>query len=191
MSQSHIAEQMEEQLENYEKDTVKLAGKAAVKTGSKIFAFFIVKPTAGSLATLKDFLNDKTKKSQVSIKDLTANGESIKDLEITDENIKAFEPVAKKYGIKYSLKEIQPTPEEVERNPEVQPKYMVFFKAKDESVMKAAISEFSERELAKKQKKRNKVQKPKKDVKKEIAKNKKIIDSRPKSPLNKNKNKER
>jgi len=191
MSQSHIAEQMEEQLEKYEKDTAKLAGKAAMKTGSKIFDFFIAKPTAGELATLKDFPNDKTEKSQVSIKDLTANGESIKDLEITDENIKVFEPIARKYGIKYSLKEIRPTPEELEKDPKAPSKYMVFFKAKDESVMKAAISEFSERELAKNQKKKKKIQKQKKDVKKEIAKNKEIIDGRPKSPLNKNRNKER
>ncbi len=207
MSNSHIAEQMEEQLEGYEKDTAKLAGKTAIKAGNKLFAFFIVKPTAKGLTALKDTIDSKTEKSKVSIKDLTANGETVKDLEITDENIKAFDPIARKYGIKYSLKEITPSKEELQKDPNTssgahgravaegndQPKYMVFFKAKDESVMKAALTEFSEKELAKKEKKKTKekTKNPKKDVKKEVAKKKEIIDSRPKNPLNKNKNKER
>ena len=188
---SHIAEQMEEQLEIYEKDALKLTGKTAVKAGGKIFGFFLVKPTAKGLTALKDYMGEKCEKSQVSIKELTADGESVKDLEITDENIKAFEPVAKKYGIKYSLKEIAPSAEELQTNPKTLPKYIVLFKAKDESVMKAALTEFSEKELAKKEKKQLRTPKAKKDVRKEIDKNKKIIDSRPKNPMNKNKNKER
>jgi len=191
MSQSNLAEQMEEQLEGYEKNTAKLAGKTAVKAGFKIFGFFIAKPTAAALSALKTAIGSKTEKSKVTVKDLTAGGESVKDLEITDANIKAFEPAARKYGIKYALKEISPSTEELKADPKTPPKYMVFFKAKDESVMKAALTEFSEKQLAKKDKKKGKVKSPKKDVKKEIAKNKAIIDSRPKNPHQKNKNKER
>jgi hypothetical protein len=56
--------------------------------------------------------------------------------------------------------------------------------------MKAALSEFSANELAKKEKQKQKAP-IKKDIKKAIAKFKEIIESRPKNPLNKNKYKER
>ncbi len=191
MSQSHIAEQMEEQLELYEKDTAKLAGKTAVKAGYKIFGFFIAKPTAAALAALKNVIDSKTGKSKVTVKDLTAGGESVKDLEITDANIKAFEPIARKYGIKYALKELSPSAEELKADPKTPPKYMVFFKAKDESVMKAALTEFSQKQLAKKEKRKAKTKSPKIDVHKKVAKNKEVIDNMPKNPRNKNKNKER
>jgi len=188
---AQVAEQFEDQLEIYEKDAVKLTGKTAMKAGGKIFAFVIAKPTAKGLAALKNAINEKTEKSLVSLKDLQANGETVKDLEITDENIKAFEPVAKKYGIKYSLHEITPSPEALKENPKTPLKYMVFFKAKDESVMKAALTEFSAMQQDKRKKKQLQEQKTKTDVKKKIAKNKEIIDSRPKNTINKNKNKER
>jgi hypothetical protein len=180
MSHSQVAEQLEEQLELYEKDTAKIAGKTALKAGGKIFGFFITKPTAAALAALKDTISTKADKSKVTIKDLTANGESVKDLEITDANIRAFEPIARKYGIKYALKELK-------SDPKTLPKYMVFFKAKDESVMKVALTEFSEKQLARKEKKKS----VKKDVKKEVGRFKEIIDARPKNPRNKNKSKER
>jgi hypothetical protein len=190
MSQSQVAEQLEEQLELYEKDTAKIAGKTALKAGGKIFAFFIAKPTAAALAALKDTVSAKTEKSKVTVRDLTANGESVKDLEITDANIKAFEPIARKYGIKYALKEITPSADELKANPKAPPKYMVFFKAKDESVMKAALTEFSKQQLNKK-KRKAKPKSPLSNVMEKIAKFKAFIDSRPKNPHQKNKNKER
>jgi folate-dependent tRNA-U54 methylase TrmFO/GidA len=127
MSQSHIAEQMEEQLQAYEKDTAKIASKTAIKVGNVIFGFFIVKPTAKGLSALKDLIADKTQKSKVVIEDLTDGGEMLKELEITDGNIKAFDPIARKYGIKYSLKEIIPSKEELQNDQKTPSKYMVFF----------------------------------------------------------------
>lgn len=58
--------------------------------------------------------------------------------------------MARKYGIDYSLKK------EVGAD---QPKYLVFFKAKDVDVMTAAFREYAEVELKKKQAKKPSVRK--------------------------------
>lgn len=197
MSNSNIAEQLEEKLEVYEKDAAKIAGKAALKAGLAIFGFALVNPTAKGLTKLKDKIKEMADKPEVNIKTLMKDGESVKDIEITDENIKAFEPIARKYGIKYSLKEVIPSKEDLDKakedDKESKPRYMIFFKAKDESVLKVALTEFSEQQNTKREKKQSKAKevRPKTDIKKEVAKNKAIIDSRPKNPLNKNKDKER
>lgn len=191
MSNSNIAEQLEEKLEVYEKDATKIAGKAALKAALAIFGFALVNPTAKGLTKLKDKIKEMADKPEVNIKTLMKDGESVKDIEITDENIKAFEPIARKYGIKYSLKEDLDKAKEDDK--ESKPRYMIFFKAKDESVLKVALTEFSEQQNTKREKKQSKAKevRPKTDIKKEVAKNKAIIDSRPKNPLNKNKDKER
>lgn len=197
MSNSNIAEQLEEKLEVYEKDATKIAGKAALKAGLAIFGFALVNPTAKGLTKLKDKIKEMADKPEVNIKTLMKDGESVKDIEITDENIKAFEPIARKYGIKYSLKEVISSKEDLDKakedDKESKPRYMIFFKAKDESVLKVALTEFSEQQNTKREKKQSKAKevRPKTDIKKEVAKNKAIIDSRPKNPLNKNKDKER
>ena len=64
----------------------------------------------------------------------------LSNIEITDNNIKAFEKVAKKYGIDFSLK----------RDKSVDPpRYFVFFKARDVDVMTAAFREFTGKTLNK------------------------------------------
>lgn len=178
-----IAEEMQ--------DKVTGVAKGMGKSALKIFAMAIGHATAAGLAKAGSTIGSKLEKTKISVKKLTANGESVKDLEITDANIKAFEPIARKYGIKYALKEISPSQDELKANPKALPKYIVFFKAKDESVLKAALTEFSQKQLAKKEKQKANDKRPKVNVNKKIAKNKEVIDSRPKNPLNKNKNKER
>lgn len=62
----------------------------------------------------------------------------VSSMEITDANIKAFEPVAKKYGIDYSLKKVKG---------EEPPRYLVFFKGRDVDVMTEAFKEFAVKKL--------------------------------------------
>lgn len=74
----------------------------------------------------------KPKEGQQSLKDLSKGG-SLSSVEITDDNIKAFDPVARKYNISYSLKK------DASVDP---PRWMVFFRANDRDAMTAAFTEF-------------------------------------------------
>lgn len=69
-----------------------------------------------------------------TIKKLTAQGMELSNIEITDNNIKSFDRVARKYGIDYSL---------MRDNSITPPRYLVFFKAKDVSVMTQAFKEYA------------------------------------------------
>ncbi len=79
-------------------------------------------------------------KGKQTVKQLTRQGAGVVNIEITDKNIKAFESVARKYGVDYALrKDIS----------EVPPKWLVFFKAKDTDALTAAFKEFSAKQLSK------------------------------------------
>ena len=57
-----------------------------------------------------------------TVKQLVGQNQGVSNIEITDSNIKAFERVARKYGVDYAVKKdhsVSP------------PKYLVFFKARD------------------------------------------------------------
>ena len=89
----------------------------------------------------KQTINDPVKKREPeqkqgkqTLKKLMQQGSEVTNIEITDNNIKSFDRVARKYGIDYSLKRDSSV------NP---PRYLVFFKAKDVDVMKAAFKEYA------------------------------------------------
>lgn len=83
---------------------------------------------------------DKEYHGKQSMKKLAQQNVQLSNIEITDNNIKAFEKVAKKYGIDFSLK----------RDKSVDPpRYFVFFKARDVDVMTAAFREFTGKTLNK------------------------------------------
>ena len=78
---------------------------------------------------------DKEYHGKQSLKKLTQQNIQLSNIEITDNNIKAFEKVAKKYVIDFSLK----------RDKSVDPpRYFVFFKARD-----VAFREFTGKTLNK------------------------------------------
>ncbi len=72
----------------------------------------------------------KEYKGKQTLKHLMKQNTGVSSMEITDANIKAFEPVAKKYGIDYSLKKVKG---------EEPPRYLVFFKGRDVDVMTEAF----------------------------------------------------
>ena len=61
-------------------------------------------------------------------------GGSLSSVEITNDNIKAFDPVARKYNVSYSLKR------DAASDP---PRWLVFFRSKDMDSMTAAFKEFT------------------------------------------------
>lgn len=88
---------------------------------------------------LKMFLDaQKQKKNQFAkgkqtLKELVGQNAGVTNIEVSEGNIKAFERVARKYGIDFALKKdksCQP------------PKYYVFFKARDMDAMTMAFKEF-------------------------------------------------
>ena len=83
---------------------------------------------------------DKEYHGKQSMKKLAQQNVQLSNIEITDNNIKAFEKVAKKYGIDFSLKR---------DNSVDPPRYFVFFKARDVDVMTAAFREFTGKTLNK------------------------------------------
>ena len=79
----------------------------------------------------------KSKEGRQSIKELSKGG-TLSSIEITDGNIKKFDPIARKYGIKYSLEKDKSS------DP---PRWMVFFQAKDVDAITAAFKEYSKKTI--------------------------------------------
>ena len=73
------------------------------------------------------------KQGKQSVKDLVGQNAGVSNIEITDGNIKSFERVAKKYHVDFAVKKDKTT------DP---PKYMVFFKARDEDVLTQAFKDY-------------------------------------------------
>ena len=80
----------------------------------------------------------KIYKGRQTLKNLMKQNTGVSSMEITDANIKAFEPIAKKYGLDYSLKKVKG---------EEPPRYLVFFKGRDVDVMTEAFKEFAAKQL--------------------------------------------
>lgn len=73
-----------------------------------------------------------------TMRELKKDGAQLIDVPISDKNIGAFDHIARKYELAYSLK----------MNAEVDPpKWYVFFRAKDENSMTAAFEEFTAKSL--------------------------------------------
>lgn len=122
-------------------------------TGGKVTARLLKQAMMRFLAAMEKEKAERTRKQQQtkgppdkeyhgkqSMKKLAQQNVQLSNIEITDNNIKAFEKVAKKYGIDFSLK----------RDKSVDPpRYFVFFKAKDVDVMTAAFREFTGKTLNK------------------------------------------
>jgi hypothetical protein len=112
------------------------------------------KLTANNLAkAMKVFLNGSKKvkqkmttpknysgKGQQTVKQLTKQGQGVSNIEVNDGNIKAFESVARKYGVDFAVKKDKT---------ETPPKYLVFFKARDADAITAAFKEFSAKQAKK------------------------------------------
>jgi hypothetical protein len=76
----------------------------------------------------------KAKQGQQSIKSLTKQGAALSDIEITGDNIGDFKRIARKYNVDFALKR---------DDSEAQPKWLVFFKAKDSDALMSAFKEYS------------------------------------------------
>lgn len=118
--------------EQTNEQTIALSFKAG-----KITAQLLQKALIKLLKVLKN-KTPKEYRGKQTLKQLMKQNTGVSNMEITDENIKAFEPIAKKYGIDYSLKKVKG---------EMPPRYLVFFKGRDVDVMTEAFREFTAKKL--------------------------------------------
>ena len=107
-----------------------------IKTG-KLTAEVLQKAMKAALAQAKKQIGKQPHGKQ-TLKQLIKQNTGVSNIEIADENIKAFEPIARKHGLDYSLKKIK------DENP---PRYLVFFKGRDIDVMTEAFREFTATQL--------------------------------------------
>jgi hypothetical protein len=91
-------------------------------------------------AALRQMRKAQDKPGRASFKQLSKGG-PVENIEITDGNIKTFEPIARKYGVRYKL---------VKDNSERPPRWLVFFRAKDSDALTAAFREFTAKTLQRK-----------------------------------------
>jgi len=92
------------------------------------------------------------KTGQKSIKTLTRDGSSIADVEISGDNIGSFKKIARKYNIDFALKKVVDSKSE-QNLPAQAPRWVVFFKSKDDRAIDSAFREYSKISLAQKPRK--------------------------------------
>ena len=76
-----------------------------------------------------------------TVKQLVGQNQGVSNIKIDDKSIRAFDRVARKYGVDYAVKKDRST---------TPPRYLVFFKARDVDALTAAFQEYSNRALQKK-----------------------------------------
>ena len=75
-----------------------------------------------------------------TVKQLVGQNQGISNIEITDPSIKAFEKIARKYGVDYAVKKDRSS------SP---PKYLIFFKGRDADALTAAFTEYTNKKVKK------------------------------------------
>jgi len=123
-------------------DQISEKNVALIIKGGKLTAKALAKAILAYLQGNKKraFSKSTSGKGKQTVKQLTKQGVGVSSIEITDKNIKAFESVARKYGIDFALKKDAS---------EIPPKWLVFFKGRDADALMAAFKEFSARQLKK------------------------------------------
>lgn len=69
-----------------------------------------------------------------TVKQLIGQNQGVSTVESNDPDIKAFERIARKYGVDYAIKKIK-TPDK--------PKFVIFFKARDADALTQAFNEYA------------------------------------------------
>ena len=101
------------------------AGKITAQTLAQAMQKFLNRTKSGKVK------GEKYEPGKISMKQLAAeSGGNVANIEITDKNIKAFDPIARKYGIRYKLMKAG------------NGRHYVFFNAKSTDAMTAAFKDF-------------------------------------------------
>ena len=85
-----------------------------------------------------------------TVKQLIGQNQGVSTVESNDPDIKAFDRIARKYGVDYAVKKIKTIDK---------PKYVIFFKARDSDALKQAFSEYADKVTTQKEHKPSVLQK--------------------------------
>ena len=122
--------------------TVKLSGKTVYQALKK-FVDNARKKLEQKNAQ-KSVKKDEKITGKQSVKDLIQQGQTLNSMDLSDDGIRDFFRIAKKYGIDFAV---------VKDTSGDQPKYVVFFKAKDIDVIEAVLREYAAKQMKKQEKK--------------------------------------
>lgn len=123
--------------------------KAALRVGTSMLCFLfrgVKNVTAKMLQfAIREYLKKsrELKHGEQPISKLTKHGSKLESIEITDQNIKAFERIAKRYSIDFSLEKDRFSKE---------PVHYVFFKSHDVEIMQRALIEYAHLKLHEREK---------------------------------------
>lgn len=79
---------------------------------------------------------DVTPHGKQTVKQLVGQNQGVTSIEIQDRSIKAFERIARKYGVDFAIKKVKG-----------ENKYLVFFKGRDMDALKSAFAEYTNQQL--------------------------------------------
>ncbi|MBQ9717193.1 MAG: PcfB family protein [Clostridia bacterium] len=101
-------------------------------------------------AAISQFLaHCKNKKTVIphgkqSVKQLIGQNQGVTSIESNDPDIKAFDKVARKYGVDYAVKKV--------RDDDGKSKYIIFFKGRDNDAVTSAFKEYTAKSMEKEKK---------------------------------------
>lgn len=75
-----------------------------------------------------------------SVKALIAQNQGVNNMDVSDKDLKGFEKIARKYNVDYAVRKTKGQP----------PKYLVFFKARDNDALIGAMQEYTRKKEYKK-----------------------------------------
>ena len=123
--------------EQIDEKTVALVWRGT-KFSSRVWANLLKKLLAGMKKNAAKVRGGTVHKGKMTVKQLLANGDAVSSVEITDQNIRAFEPVARKWGVDFALfRDDSVSP----------PKWTALFKSKQADAMLGAFKEYSAKML--------------------------------------------
>ncbi len=102
------------------------------------------------IAAIRKFLEHNKNKTAViphgkqTVKQLIGQNQGVTSIESNDPDIKAFDRVARKYGVDYAVKKV--------RDDDGKSKYIIFFKGRDNDAVTSAFKEYTAKFMEKEKK---------------------------------------
>lgn len=102
------------------------------------------------IAAIRKFLEHNKNKTAViphgkqTVKQLIGQNQGVTSIESNDPDIKAFDRVARKYGVDYAVKKV--------RDDDGKSKYIIFFKGRDNDAVTSAFKEYTVKSMEKEKK---------------------------------------
>ena len=115
----------------------------AAKMTARLFRAAIAKYVAHKKEKKHDAQTGVRYVGRQSVKKLVGQNQGVSNVELSGEDVKAFERVARKYGVDYAVKKDRSS------SP---PKYLIFFKGRDADALTAAFTEYTSKKVKKAEK---------------------------------------